>query len=223
MAKVLLIEDDSTLALAIERALAHERHSTDCTADGATGLAHLGAYEYDLAIVDWLLPSMSGIELCQRYRTTGGQVPILMLTGKKTIQEKTSGFEAGADDYLTKPFDMQELLLRVRALLKRGRPLLNQRIKIGGDIVVDISAGKVTKKGKEVKLSAKEFGLLEFFARHPNHVFSAEALIGYIWTADKDASPDSIRTYINRLRTKLDDPSLISTVHKLGYRLDLGT
>ena len=183
MAKVLLIEDDSTLALAIERALTLERHSIDCTADGAVGLQHLRVYQYDLAIIDWLVPSLSGLEVCQRYRTTGGQIPILMLTGKKTIKE-------------------------------------NQAIEIG-DVVVDLSAGKVTKKGKEIKLSAKEFALLEFFSRHPNQVFSPETLIGYIWTADKDASPDSIRAYINRLRTKLDDPSLISTVHKLGYRLDL--
>jgi DNA-binding response OmpR family regulator len=224
MAKILLIEDDLTLSMAIERALIHERHTIDCTIDGGIGLERLNYYEYDAAIIDWQLPSMSGVEICKEFRASGGQVPVLMLTGKKTIKEKATGFEAGADDYLTKPFDMQELLMRVRALLKRGRPLADQTLTVG-DIAIDLAAGRVTKNGQEIQLTAREFALLEFFARHQNQVFSADALIGYIWTADRDASPGSIRAYITRLRMKLDDEgkdSLIRTVHKLGYRLDVG-
>ena len=163
-----------------------------------------------------------GVEICKHFRETGGKTPILLLTAKSQITDKETGLDAGADDYLTKPFHLKELSARVRALLRRQIQSGNSTLK-AGNVVVDTLSHKVTVGGNEVHLVPKEYSLLEFFLRHPNQVFSAEALIDRVWTSDTLASAETIRTYIKLLRKKLgndEKAGLIKTVHGVGYKLE---
>jgi two-component system OmpR family response regulator len=172
--------------------------------------------------MDWNLPHMEGIDICKAFRLNGGTTPIIMLTGKREIDDKEAGLDAGADDYLTKPFHMKELGARIRALLRRPAAVVSQDLK-ARDISLDPVTHRVCKGEKELDILPKEFALLEFLMRHPKQVFSAEALIERVWPTDSEASSGSIRTYVNRLRSKIDSEgqnSLITTVHGIGYRLD---
>lgn len=159
--------------------------------------------------------------MCRTFRQHGGETPILMLTANRTIDDKEFGFEAGADDYLTKPFHFKELSLRVKAMLKRGSGQQGN-ILTSGNISLFLDEHRVVNDGIEIMLLPKEFALLEFFLRHPGQVFSAEALIQRVWSSTSDSSPDTIRSYITRLRSKLsssnEDP-IIVTVHGVGYKL----
>lgn len=201
-----------------------ERYVVNSAANGADAIAMIQAYAYDLLIVDWQLPDKSGIEILKHYRGKGGDAPVLMLTGKDALADKEVGFGAGADDYLTKPFDHRELLLRLRALLRRG-PLGNSSdTLIFGDLSLDPATYSVTQDGKAIKLTPKEFGLLEFFMRHPNQVFSAEQLLDRVWEDPLAGSPESVRVWLNKLRSKLrsgENSPVISNVFGVGYRLEL--
>lgn len=221
MAKVLLVEDDKNLSTTVVDWLSSERLVVESIDDGSQAIDFIASYNYDLIILDWQLPGWSGIEICQEIRKRGLHTPVLMLTAKNTVHEKTTGLDAGADDYLTKPFHMQELSARVRALLRR-RPLVQDNVLVARDIVLDRTSGRVTKDGQEIHLVPKEFALLEFFMRHPNEVFSAEAIITRVWPADSEASSQSLRPYINRLRGKIESEGkteLLRTVHGMGYKL----
>ncbi|HEY9871647.1 MAG TPA: response regulator transcription factor [Candidatus Obscuribacterales bacterium] len=222
MAKILLIEDDPALGRMVKDWLTFEHHLVELSADGGEGWDRLQVYEYDLLIIDWDLPEKSGLEICREFRAQGGTTPILMLTGKRSISDKESGFDAGADDYLTKPFHTKELSARVRALIRRSERFLGNILK-HKNLVLDPVARTVKRDGKDVDLLPKEFSLLEFLMRHPNQVFSAEALLSRVWSTDSDAGVDAITTCIKRLRKKIDvqgNPSVIRTVHGVGYRLD---
>lgn len=222
MAKVIIVEDDEALCDTIEEWLKLEHHLSEVIHDGTQALESLKTFEYDLIILDLLLPGLHGIELCKQFRSHGGTTPILILTAKDAINERAEGLDAGADDYLTKPFHPQELLARVRALLRRPSGYLGNVMTIG-KYVIDPNTHRVTKSGEHVALQPMEFALLEFFVRHPNQVFSTEALLQRVWETDADVSLDAIYTCIRRLRQKLQingEPSLIRTVHGVGYRLE---
>ncbi len=222
MAKILVVDDNIELSDNICKWLEMEKHIVDRCNDGADGLAHLRTYEYDVVILDWQMPKMSGIEVLKAFRGLGGVTPVLMLTGMRTIDDKEQGLDAGADDYLTKPFEMREVSARVRALLRRAASAPSDMLKIG-DIVLEREARQVTKNGVALRLMPKDFAILDLLMSHPKKVFSAEILIERIWSSDTDASPDVVRKHINRIRTQIDTPgstSLIRTVHGVGYAFE---
>lgn len=221
MAKVLVVEDDKHLSQLVCDWLTGEKYSTEAVYKGTDGLERLKFYKYDVVILDWEMPGMSGPEVCKQYRDDGGTTPILMLTGKKEIEDKTEGLDSGADDYLTKPFEMKELSARVRALLRRSNQV-NKTTLTAGNLTLDPVSRKVLLFGKEVDLQPKEFSLLEFLLRHPNQPFNAEAIMDRVWTASSDAAPDTVRLHVMRLRNKIDEPgkeSIIRTLHRVGYML----
>jgi DNA-binding response OmpR family regulator len=168
------------------------------------------------------MPGMSGVEVCRQYRNSGGRALVLMLTGRDHVADKTQGLDAGADDYLTKPFHPDELSARLRALLRRAGSVGSTQLQ-AGDVVVHPASFKVLKNGKEIQLLPKEFALLEFLMRHQNEVFSSEALLERVWPSESEASPETVRVHITRLRSKIDEPgqpSMIKTVHRVGYKLE---
>jgi DNA-binding response OmpR family regulator len=222
MAKILLVEDEPDFSILIGEYLKTEHHVVEAVETGEDALDRLRFYKYDVVILDWMLPQLSGLEVCKRYRGTGGTTPILLLTAKKHVDEKEQGLDAGADDYLTKPFEMKELSARIRALLRRPQAFSGSVLQVG-NLVLEPNTYRVTRSGDDISLLPKEFALLEFLMRHPNQVFSAEALLDRVWSSDSEASPETIRTYIKRLRKKIDldgQPSILSTVHGVGYKLD---
>lgn len=224
MAKIFLIEDDTEVSENVKDWLQNcENHIVEVADNGKDGLDQLRYYQYDLIILDWDLPNLSGLQICNEFRKNGGNTPILFLTGKREILNKEAGFDAGADDYLTKPFQVRELAMRVRALLRRPPSVFKGSQLQSRHIVLDPSSAKVTNNGAEVKLNAKEYALLEFFMRHPGQLFSAEALLDRVWKSSSESTTEAITTCIKRLRQKLDvegQPSIITTLHGLGYRFE---
>jgi len=222
MAKLLIVEDDKTLCATLHEWLRMKNYTVEMVHAGDDALEHLSAFEYDLVILDWDLPKVSGVEICRKFRATGGVTPILMLTGKGSVHEKEEGFYAGADDYLTKPFHAQELIARVHALLRRPTAFVGPVLSVR-NVVLDTNKRRVTRDGAEIQFQPMEFTLLEFFMRHPGQVFSTEALMRRCWDSNAEISLDAIYTCIGRLRRKLDlpgQPSLITTVHGVGYGFD---
>lgn len=223
MAKILVVEDERDLATLIAGWLRRDHHLVEIVHDGNEAMHHLMVSDYDVIVLDWMLPGISGVNVCQSYRQNGGNASIIILTAKESLQDKEVGFAAGADDYITKPFELKELAMRVKAQLRRAETSKHATFNIS-DIEVDIEEHRVKKSGKEVYLLPKEFRLLEFFVRHPNRVFSAEELLSAVWESDSIAQNDSVRGHITRLRKKLDSPgkpSIIITVHGVGYKLGL--
>lgn len=220
--RVLLIDDDSALTTLLSQQLTQQNYVVDCVADGETGWAYASTFDYDLIVLDWMLPQLDGVRLCQRLRQQGYGMPILLLTSKDTQLDKNAGLKAGADDYLVKPFDMAELLLRMRGLLRRSldesTPLLSW-----GKLCLDPASCQVTYQGKPVSLTAKEYSLLELFLRHTQQVFSATTLLDRIWSSEEFPSEATVRSHIRGLRQKLKGvgaaADLVETVHGLGYRL----
>jgi two-component system OmpR family response regulator len=222
MAKLLLVEDEPELVAVISEWLQDEHHVVETVSRGDQAIEQLSAHAYDLVILDLMIPVLDGVQVCRQYREKGGKIPVLMLTARASIFDKEAGLDAGADDYLTKPFNLRELSARVRALLRRPpvAPLNSFR---AGSITLDSRAHKVMRDNRELHLHPKEFGLLEFLMRHPGQVFSAEELIDRIWGSDSIIVPDTIRTHIKTLRKKIDrpgQPSLIHNVRGLGYKLE---
>jgi DNA-binding response OmpR family regulator len=222
MAKILFVEDDPFITDVVVDWLNSERYLVEHVDSGQEALSRLRFYSYDAVILDWHLPDVSGLEVLKHFRVSGGTTPVLMLTGKREIDDKTRGLDAGADDYLTKPFHVKELSARLRALLRRPAAMFGETLS-ARDIVLDPKTRRVTSNGEELDLLPREFALLEFFMRHPNEVFSADALLNRLWETDSDASPGTIRINITRLRSKIDkegSPSMITTVYGVGYRFD---
>lgn len=225
MAKIFLIEDDPEISENVRDWLqACENHIVEVSDNGRDGLEHLRFYSYDLIILDWDLPQVTGLQICTEFRNRGGDTPILFLTGKRELINKEAGFDAGADDYLTKPFNVRELAARVRALLRRPPSVVKADHTLTcRHVTMNTASATVTANGTEVKLNAKEYALLEFFLRHRGQIFSAEALLDRVWKSDSDATTEAITTTIKRLRKKLDNtdqPSIITTMHGMGYRVD---
>jgi len=221
MAKILFVEDDIEFSGVVKGWLTNEHHAVEVVHNGTEAQDLLQVYEYDLLIFDWQLPGLSGVEICKNFRSHGGMTPILMLTGMSAVSEKETGLDAGADDYLTKPFHMKELSARVRALLRRASRGTSNTLTIS-DLVLDPGNHRVTRDGQEIQLQKREFALLEFLMRNPNRVFSSEALLERVWATESDVTQDAIRVYIMRLRKKVDEGAktpLIQTVHGVGYKL----
>lgn len=221
MANILLVEDDVGMADIVKDHLEHQRHTVQITHTGQDAASLLKLYEYDCIILDWELPDgVTGISLCKEYRARGGTAPVLMLTGRKEIDEKETGFGAGADDYLTKPFIVRELIARVQALLRRPPNIITRAIA-AGDLELDTLSVSVKKAGEQIQLLKTEFALLEFLMRHSGQIFSADALLERVWTRDDEATLDGLRACVTRLRKKIDTPgqdSYIENVRGLGYR-----
>lgn len=218
MAKILIVDDDPDLLDLISQSLSFELYVTETAVDGDSATVTLRTKEFDLVILDLELPQMSGLEVCRRYRTLGGKTPVLMLTGKTQIMDRVKGLESGADDYLTKPFDIDELIARVRALLRRTGTNRSSNSLIYQDIILEPNNYQVTKSGRELRLIPKEFGILELLMRNPGKVFSTEKIIDRIWHQSDFPETDVIRTHIMNLRKKLGN-KIIETVHGVGYRV----
>lgn len=222
MAKILLVEDDKDLVGMVRSMLQSEHHTVEALSNGSDATQHLRIYPYDIIVLDWELPGASGIEILKQFRSSGGKTPIIMLTGRDKIDDKELGLEIGADDYLTKPFAMRELSARIKALLRRS-PQIAENILVAGDIELDPSKYRVTKSGNPVQLLPKEFAVLEFLLRHPNQVFTADALLERVWKSDSEATAEALRTTMKRLRKKIENADglqPIRTVHGVGYVLD---
>jgi two-component system copper resistance phosphate regulon response regulator CusR len=219
--RVLIVEDEEKLCGILSRGLKSEGFSVDVAMDGQQGLELATSYAYDLILLDVQLPLMSGTQVLQRVRERNREVPILMLTAKDTVADKVNHFEAGADDYLTKPFSFAELLVRVKALLRRGPSQRSDAIRIA-DLEIDRLAHQVKRAGKRVELSAKEYALLEYMALNVGRVLSRTMIIERVWDQSFEGLTNIVDVYVRQLRSKLDDDhakKLIKTVRGVGYAL----
>ncbi|HEY9679074.1 MAG TPA: response regulator transcription factor [Drouetiella sp.] len=222
MAKILVVEDDPQILKVIQDCLKLDHHTVEAESDGSLAQEKLKLFQYDVLILDWNLPHVTGVQLCKEYRDRGGQASVLMLTANQTLSNKEEGLGSGADDYLTKPFEVRELVARVKALARRSAVGVSSSIVKVGDVELDRDKFCVSISQKPIKLVPKEFALLEFLMRHRNIVFSAEALLSRVWKAEEDASPEIIRTHIKNLRKKLEQdgkPPIIETVYGVGYKV----
>lgn len=222
MPKILFVDDDANQLEAIKGWFDRAGHQLDFAVNAAAARDYLAVVHYDLVILDWNLPDGTGLEVLQELRRGGSRVPILMLTGNSGIDFKEAGFSSGADDYLTKPFELKELGLRVEALLRRPDTYTGTVLKAAG-IEIDTSTFSVTRNGKPVKLQPKEFSLLVFFMRNQRKVFTAEAILERVWSTDQSLGSESVRKCVQRLREKIDEdgaPSLIKTSHTRGYSFE---
>ena len=223
--RILLIEDEKKLSDLIDRALKAERYAVDVAADGHAGWELADAFDYDLIILDLMLPSMSGTEVLRRIRRKNEKVPILILTARDATEEKVQHFEIGADDYLTKPFAFAELIIRVKALLRRG-PISRSSVLRVGDLEVDRLTQHVKRGGKTIELTKKEYALLEYLATGPGRVFSRTMIIEHVWDQSFEGLTNIVDVYVRHLRSKVDDPfptKLIRTVRCVGYGLVEGS
>ncbi|MGH9552413.1 MAG: response regulator transcription factor [Terriglobales bacterium] len=223
MAKLLIVEDDRTLASTVQDWLQEEKHTIDLVETGRDALDRLMHYDYELIVLDLGLPDIDGTTICKEMRNSGGNIPVLMLTGRADIKDKQKGFDVGADDYLTKPFDLRELSARIRSLLRRPAVFVAAVLNAGA-IELDTKSQAVSVAGNAVQLLPQEYMLLEFLMRHPNELFSQEALLNRVWSSESDASIDNVRLHIARLRKKLESdgqPCGITTVHRQGYKLEV--
>ncbi|HSH55265.1 MAG TPA: response regulator transcription factor [Candidatus Limnocylindrales bacterium] len=222
--RILVIEDEVKIANAVKRGLTMYGYAVDAVHDADTGLSYALDPDYDLIILDRMLPgSMDGTELCGRVREQGIHTPLLMLTARGTIGDKVEGLNSGADDYLVKPFSFDELTARVRALLRRPRVSTGTILKVA-DLELDPVGFTVLRGGEPVKLSHKEFQVLEYFMRHAGQIITKETLIAHIWNEDADVLPNTVEVYVGYLRSKVDrafpdKPPLLQTLRGFGYKL----
>jgi len=218
--RILVIEDEKKIASFIKRGLKEEGHMVDVAYDGEEGYRLSGENDYDLILLDIMLPKRDGISLCRQLRDDGVTTPVLMLTAKDSVQDKVTGLDSGADDYLTKPFAFEELLARIRALVRKRSP---QATKLQvGDLVLDLISHRVTRAGREILLTMKEYALLEYLMRNAGTVVTRTMITEHVWDIDFDTSTNVIDVYINYLRNKIDSSQqhkLIHTVRGRGYLL----
>lgn len=221
MAKILIVEDESRLAESVRDWLVSEGHQVEIALDSRLALKSLEHRQYDVILLDLLLPGMNGLELCRQYRSKGGTARILIVSAKASTVDIEAGLDAGADDYLTKPFDLKILLARIRALMRRSVSMIGNQLVLG-DLVVDTSTHQVWRGENEVKLLPQEFALLELLIKQPNKIFSPDQLIDSLWHGK--ASIHNVRTHIKTLRRKIDLPGfkpMLTTLHGVGYTLSL--
>lgn len=221
MAKILVVEDEKEMAETVAHVLRSEHHVVEVALSGDEALDMLRVSQYDLLVLDLNLPGADGLEICKTIRHQKRPVSILMVTGRKTIEEKERGLDLGADDYLTKPFHLKELQARVRALLRRI-PVDNSHLIVVKNISLDQRQHIVTKNGVVIKLLPTEFSLLEFFMTHLDRVFTSAQIIEQVWPQDTDATDRAVTSCLNRLRAKLSEGEkfdLIETLYNEGYRM----
>jgi two-component system copper resistance phosphate regulon response regulator CusR len=222
--RILLVEDEPDAARMLAKGLREQTFAVDIAADGESALEQAELNDYDLVILDVLLPGKDGFEVCREMRAAGSATPILMLTARDAVEDRIEGLDTGADDYLTKPFNFHEMLARVRALLRRGPALRPELISIA-DLDIDARARQVARAGQTVELTAKEYALLEYLARRANEVVTRAEIAEHVWDESFDPFSNLIEVYIQRLRRKLDDgrsPKLILTRRGEGYILTAG-
>ena len=221
---ILVVEDDQRIAASLRRALEYAGYAVALAHDGPDGLEAAEAGEPDLLILDVMLPGFDGIELCRRLRVRGNDAAVLMLTARTSVPDRVDGLEAGADDYLTKPFAYEELLARVRSLLRR-RPRHERELLHYADLAMDVGAMEVTRNDRPIELTALEFQLLEYFLRNPRIVLSRSQILEAVWDLDTDTTSNVVDVYVRYLRQKLEvdeEPRLIHTVRGAGYVLKEG-
>lgn len=222
VAKILIIDDDMELAANLVDWFSMEGHVAESVHTGEDGLQMLGAYEYDVILLDWNLPGISGLEVCRQYRKAGGSSIVIFLTGLGEITNKEQGLDAGGDDYQVKPFNIRELSARVRSVLRRAHGPIVMELRIG-DVLLEPDSRTVKVGEVPVHLMPKESALLEYLMRHPNRAFNTQALLNAVWPSDSGVSPETVRTFMKTLRQKLSSAGrdeLIKTVPGAGYVIE---
>ena len=221
--RVLVIEDDRAMAGLLQKGLQEEHHVVSVAHDGRSGLDLSRTYQFDVVVLDWMLPGMDGVEICRKLRKDGNAVPVLMLTARDSVPDIVKGLDAGTDDFLTKPFSFAELLARLRALGRRPSAKVQaKRLKVG-DLELEANTHRVFRGGREVHLTATEYRLLEFLMRRPGGAASRRAIVEAVWGLDAEVEENTLDAFIRLLRSKVDagsGPRLIHTVRGFGYRLD---
>ena len=220
--RILLVEDDTAIARSLKEGLEDEAYAVDVANDGSEGYRTAAADDYDVIILDIMLPEMNGYEVCRALRNDGNKTPILMLTARDAERDIVEGLDTGADDYLAKPFSFDVLLARIRALLRRPNEKLEEILQVG-DLKLDPSSKKVTRASQEINLTAKEYGVLEYLMRNKGKVLSKEQIISHVWDFDADVLPNNVELFIMFLRRKIDKSfksKLIHTVSGFGYKLE---
>ena len=218
--RVLIVEDDAGLAGILREGLAEHHLEATVASTFVEGQERAVLGTWDVIVLDVMLPGGSGFDLCTQLRRRGLRTPILMLTARDTVDDRVSGLDAGADDYLTKPFAFRELLARIRALARRGPALVPETVKVA-DLAVDLGSRQVSRGGRPIQLTAKEFALLEFFVRHAGQVVDRAAITAHVWDENHDPFTNVLEVLVRRLRRKIDDPydpKLIHTLRGAGYR-----
>lgn len=221
--KILVVEDEHKIANALKQGLEQELYAVDIAYDGVSGYDLAVSEEYDVIILDRLLPGLEGSEICRKLRKANKHMPVLMLTAKGQIEDRVEGLDAGADDYLMKPFAFEELLARIRALSRRPKVTLDAVLKLD-DLSLNTLTYEVKRMEMHIKLSNKEFSLLEYLMRHPRQILSKERITSHVWNYESNILPNTIEVYIGYLRNKIDKPfpkkpKLIHTVRGFGYKI----
>ncbi len=219
--KILVVDDEVRIARAIKQGLEQEGYAVDMAHDGEDGYNSARADEYDVIVLDVMMPEMNGFEVARKLRADGDTTPILMLTAKDQSRDIVEGLDSGADDYLAKPFSFDVLTARIRALLRRPQEAISNVLK-AGDVTVDLLQRRVTRRGQDVNLSGKEFAILEYLMRNKNRIISKHNIMTHVWDFDADILPNNVEVFINYLRGKIDKPfpdskPLIQTVRGFGY------
>ncbi|MHB8628670.1 MAG: response regulator transcription factor [Aggregatilineales bacterium] len=219
--RILVVEDETRMAGLIRQGLEEEAYAVDVVDDGREALDWLRTVDYDLLVLDLMLPEIDGLRVCQEYRANGGRAPILMLTARNSLSDRVMGLDRGADDYLGKPFGMPELLARLRALSRRDGPSKTPELRVQ-DLSLNTATKRAWRAGHAIELTGTEYGLLELLMRHPGQVLSRDQIIEHVWDADFESGSKLIEVYIHYLRRKIDSDQadkLIHTVRGLGYRI----
>jgi len=220
--RILLVEDEPRMANVIAKGLREHSYAVDVATDGDAALYQTSINDYDLLLLDVLLPHRNGFEVCRELRSRGDTTPILMLTARGSIDDRVTGFDAGADDYLTKPFSFRELLARIRALLRRDTHLLPDVLQID-DLVIDSASHRVSRANHEIQLTAKEYALLEYLARRAGQLVGRAEIAAHVWDDSFDPFSNTIEVYMNRLRKKIDENCAVKLLHTRrgeGYILE---
>ena len=221
---ILVVEDEKRLAFLLRRVLLEERHTVDLAHDGDTGLNLALSDTYDVVILDVMLPGIDGLEICRQMRNEQIMTPVLMLTARGAVEDRVKGLNVGADDYLTKPFAMEELLARINALLRRRDRRFDENLQITvGNLTLDLVRHEARRNGRPIELTAKEFALLEYLMRHPGHALTRTQIVDAVWRYDLDALSNVVDIYIHYLRDKIDQDfshPLIKTVRGVGYKIE---